>query len=128
MAIIFFIGCPKSTRSQSDIKAVFKLPRSQATSSIGYNVNFQAAMVAILFFVECPKSVASEVLVVLRPYQNVKSIRQAVFMISHSQTISCIGYNVNLRTGVAAILFFLKRPKCIASQVLRPAYVALAIR
>ena len=40
----------------------------------------------------------------VRPYQNVKSIRQAVFKLPHSQEISCIGYNVNLQTAVAAIL------------------------
>ena len=53
-------------------QAVFKLPHSQAISCIGYNVT---AVAAILIFVECPKSIASEVLVVLRPYQNVMSIR-----------------------------------------------------
>ena len=41
-----------------------------------------------------------------KPYQNVKSIQQAVFKLLHSQAISCIGYNVNLPTAVAAILFF----------------------
>ena len=40
----------------------------------GYSVNLQTAVVAILVFLQCPKSIASEVLVVLRPYQNVKSI------------------------------------------------------
>ena len=34
----------------------------------------------------------------------VKSIRQVVFKLPRSQTISCIGYNVNLQTDVAAIL------------------------
>ena len=53
-----------------------------------------------------------------RHYQNVKSIRQAVFKISRSQAISCIGYNVNLQTAVAAILVFLEWPKSIASEVL----------
>ena len=68
-------------------------------------------MVAILVFVECPKSIASEVLVVLRPYQNVKSIWQAVFKISRSQAISCIGYNVNLKTAVVGYLGFCKMPQ-----------------
>ena len=52
-------------------------------SCIGYNVNLQTAVAAILVFVELPKSTASEVLVVLRPYRNVKSIRQAVFKLPH---------------------------------------------
>ena len=42
---------------------------------------------------------------------------------SGSQPISSIGYNVNLQTAVAAILFFLECPKSIMSQVfvvLRP--------
>ena len=72
---------------KSIIQAVFKISRSQAISCIGYNVNVQTAVVAILVFVECPKSKASEVLVVLRPYRNVKSIRQAVFKMSCSQAI-----------------------------------------
>ena len=89
-------------------QAVFKLPHSQEISCIGYNVNLQTAVAAILVFVECPKSIVSEVLVVLRPYQNVKSIQQAVFKLSRSQAISCIGYNVNLQTAVAAILVFIE--------------------
>ena len=125
-----FVECPKSIASEvlvvlrlyqnvkSIQQAVFKLSRSQAMSSIGYNVNLQTAVVAILVFVECPKSIASQVLVVLRPYQNVKSIRQAVFKISCSQAISCIGYNVNLQIAVAATLVFVECPKSIASQVL----------
>ena len=84
-------------------QADFKLTHSKEISCIGYNVNLQTAVVAILVFVEFPKSIASEVLVVLRPYQDVKSIRQAVFKILCSQAISCIGYNVNLQTAVAAI-------------------------
>ena len=68
-------------------QAVFKLPHSQEISCIGYNVNLQTAVAAILVFVECPKSMASEVLVVLMSYQNVKSIPQAVFKISRSQAI-----------------------------------------
>ena len=68
-------------------QVVFKLPRSQTISCIGYNVNLQTAVAAILVFIECPKSIDFEVLMVLRPYQNVKSIRQAVFKISRSQTI-----------------------------------------
>ena len=99
-------------------QAVFKLPHSQAISCIGYNVNLQTAVAAIFIFVECPKSIASEVLVVLSPYQNVKSIQQAVFKLSRSQAISCIGYNVNLQTAVAAILVFVECPKSIASKVL----------
>ena len=99
-------------------QAVFKLPHSQEISCIGYNVNLQTAVAAILVFVECRKYIASQVLVVLRPYQNVKSIRQAVFKISCSQAISCIGYNVNLQTAVAAILVFIECPKSIASEVL----------
>ena len=97
---------------------VFKILCSQAISCIGYNVNLQTAVAAILVFVECPKSIASEVLIVLRPYQNVKSIRQAIFKISRSQPISCIGYNVNIQTAVAAILVFVECPKSIASEVL----------
>ena len=68
-------------------QVVFKLSRSQAISCIGYNVNLQTAVAPILVFVECLKSIVSEVFVVLRPYQNVKSIRQAVFKISRSQAI-----------------------------------------
>ena len=45
----------------------------------------------------------------VRPYQNVKSIQQA---------ISCIGYNVNLQTAVAVILVFVECPKSIAFEVL----------
>ena len=99
-------------------QVVFKLPHSQAISCIGYNVNLQTAVAAILILVECPISIASEVLVVLRPYQNVKSIRQVVFKLPRSQTISCIGYNVNLQTAVAAILIFVECPKPIVSRVL----------
>ena len=99
-------------------KAVFKLPHSQEISCIGYNVTLQTSVGAILVFVECPKSIASEVLVVSRPYQNVKSIQQAVLKLSRSQAISCIGYNVNLQTAVGAILVFVECPKSIASQVL----------
>ena len=99
-------------------QAVFKILCSQAISCIGYNVNLQTAVVAILVFVECPKSIASKVLVVVRPYQNAKLIRQAVFKILCSQAISCIGYNVNLQTAVAAILVFVECPKSIASEVL----------
>ena len=54
---------------------------------------------------------------VLRPYQNVKSIQQAVFKLLRSQAMSCIGYNVNLQTAVAAILVFIECPKSIASEV-----------
>ena len=64
---------------KSPRQAVFNLLGSQAVFCIGYNVNLQTAVAAILVFVECPKSIASEVLVVLRPYQNVKPISQAVF-------------------------------------------------
>ena len=99
-------------------QAVFKLLHSQAISCIGYNVNLQTAVAAILVFVECPKSIASKVLVVVRRYQNAKLIRQAVFKILCSQAISCIGYNVNLQTAVAAILVFVECPKSIASEVL----------
>ena len=108
--------------SQSN-KQFSNLSRSQAISCIRYNVNLQTAVAAILVFEECPKSIASQVLVVLRPYQNVKSIQQAGFKISCSQAISCIGYNVNLQTAVAAILVFEECPKSIASEVslvLRP--------
>ena len=129
-AILVFIECPKSIASEvlvvlrpyQNVKSirqvVFKLSRSQSISCIGYNVSLQTAVAAILVFVECPKSIASEVLVVLRPYQNVKSIRQAVFKILPSQAISCIGYNVNLQIAVAAILVFVECPKSIASEVL----------
>ena len=99
-------------------QAVFKISRSQAISCIGYNVNLKTAVTAILVFVECPKPIVSKVLVILRPYQNMKSIRQAVFKISRSQAISCIGYNVNLKTAVTAILVFVECPKSIASEVL----------
>ena len=106
-------------RSYQNVKliqqAVFNLLRSQTISCIGYNVNLQTAVAAILVFVECPKSIASKVLVVLRPYQNTKSIRRAVFKISRSQAIFCIGYNVNLQTDVADILVFVECPKSIAS-------------
>ena len=99
-------------------QAVFNISCSQAISCIGYNVNLQTAVAANLVFVECPKSIAPEVLVVLRPNQNVKSIRQAVFNISCSQAISCIGYNVNLQTAVAANFVFVECPKSITSEVL----------
>ena len=114
-AILVFVECPKSSvKGLSGLKvilkytksirqAVFNLLCSQAIFHIEYNVNLQTAVAAILVFVECPKSIASEVFVVLRPYQNVKSIKQAVFYLPHSQTISCIGYNVNLQTAVAAM-------------------------
>ena len=68
-------------------QVVSNLPRSQAIFCIGYNVNIQTAVAAILVFMEWPKSKASDVAVVLRPYQNVKPIRQAVFKISRSQAI-----------------------------------------
>ena len=129
-AILVFIECPKSKASQvlvvlrsyqnvkSIRQAVFKISCSQAISYKGYNVNLQTAVAAILVFIECPKSKASQVLVVLRSYQNVKSIRQAVFKISCSQAISYKGYNVNLQTAVAAILVVVECPKPIASKVL----------
>ena len=72
-------------------QAVLKVPHLQAISCIGYNVNIETAVAAILVFVECPKSMTPEAFVVLRPYQNVKSIRQAVFKLSRSQALSCIG-------------------------------------
>ena len=129
-ATLVFVKCPKSIVcevlvvlcSYQNVKlihqAVFNLLRSQAIPCIGYNVNLQTAVAAILVFVECPKSIASKVLVVLRPYQNTKSIRQAVFNLSSSQSIFCIGYNVNLQTDMAAILVFVECPKSIASKVL----------
>ena len=128
--ILDFVEYPKSiasevlvvSRPNQNVKsirqAVFKISCSQAISCIWFNVNLQTAVAAILVFVECPKSIATEVLVVLRPYQNVKSIRQAVFKISRSQAISCIWYNVNLQIVVAAILVFVEYPKSIASEVL----------
>ena len=108
-AILVFVKFPKSKASEvlvvltlyQNVKlirqAFFNRLRSQAISCIGYNVNLQTAVAPILVFVERPKSITSEVLVVLRPYQNLKLIRQAVFKISRSQAISCIGYNVNLK-------------------------------
>ena len=98
-------------------QAVFKQLHSHAISCIWYNDNVQTAVAAILVFVECPKLIASEVLVVLRPYQNVKSIRQALFKISRSQALSCIGYTVNVQTAMVAILVFVECPKSIASEV-----------
>ena len=78
-------------RSNQNMKSiqqlVFNLLRSQAIFCIGYNVNPQTTVAAILVFVECHNSIVFEVLVVLRPYQNVKPIRQAVFKISRSQAI-----------------------------------------
>ena len=59
---------------------------------------------------------------VLRPYHNVKLIRQAVFKISHSQAIFCIGYNDNLQTDVAAILVFVECHKSIAPEVFTSSY------
>ena len=128
--LLVFVKCPTSIASKvlvvsrpyqnvkSIWKAVFKILRSQAISCIGYNVNLQTAVVAILVFVECPKSIAFEVLVVLRTYQNVESFWQVVFKILRSQAISCIGYNVNLQTPVAAILVFVQCPRSIVSEVL----------
>ena len=94
-------------------QAPFKLPHSQAISCIGYNVNLQTAVAAILITVKCLKSIASEVLVVLRPYQNLKSIRQTVFKLQRTQ-----GSNINLQTAVVAIFIFVECPKSIASEVL----------
>ena len=54
---------------------------------------------AVKVSVQCPKSIAFKVLVVLRLYQNMKSIPKAVFNIPRSQAIFCIGYNVNLQTA-----------------------------
>ena len=100
--ILVFVECPKSiasevlvvlhVRSYKNVKsirqAIFKISRSQAIFCIyRYNVNLQTAVAAILVFIECPKSLASNVLVVLRPYQNVKPIRQVVFKISLSKPI-----------------------------------------
>ena len=109
--VCIFVEYPKSIASEilvvlrpyqivkSIQQAVFNLPRSQAISCTGYNVNLQTAVAAILVFVECPKSIPSKVLVALRPYQNMKSIQQAVFNIPRSKAIFCIGYNVNLQSG-----------------------------
>ena len=82
-------------------------------------VNLQTAVAAILIFVECPKLIMFEVLLVKRPYmyQNVMSIWKVGFKLPHSQAISCIGYDVNLQTAVAAILIFVKCPKSIASAI-----------
>ena len=129
-AILVFVKFPKTIafevlvvlRLYQNVKsirqAVFKISRSQAIFCIGYNVNLQTDVAVILVFVECPKSIVSGVLVILRPYQNVKPIRQVVFKISRSQAISCIGYNVNLQTAVAAILVFVECPKSLAYEVL----------
>ena len=129
-AILTFVNFPKSIASEvlvvlrlyQNVKlirqALFNWLRSQAIFCIAYNVNLQTDVAAILVFVECPKSIASEVLVVLRLNQNVKSIWQAVFKISRSQAISCIGYNVNLQTAVVAILLIVECPKWIAFKVL----------
>ena len=76
---IYYLKVRPYQNVKSIQQAVFKLPHSQAISCIGYNVNLQTAVAAILVIVECPKSIALEVLVVLRPYQKVKSIRQAFF-------------------------------------------------
>ena len=54
----------------------------------------------------------------IKALSKMKSIRHAVFILSRSQAISCIGYNVNLQTAVAAILVFIECPKSIASEVL----------
>ena len=56
---------------------------------------------------------------VQRPHENVKSIRQAVFKLPRSQAISCIWYNINLQTAVAAILILVEWPKSISSEVSR---------
>ena len=80
-------------------------------------LNLQTAVAAIFVSVECPKSIESEVLEVLRSYQNVKLIKKAVFKISLSQAIFCIGYNVNLQTAVTAILIFVECSESIASEV-----------
>ena len=130
VAILVFVECPKSKasevlvvlRSYQNVKliwhAVFNLLCSQAISCVGYNVNLQTAVADILVFVEYATSIASKVLVVLRPYQNMKSIRRAVFNLSRSQAIFCIGYNVNLLIDVAAIVVLVECPKSIASEVL----------
>ena len=141
-AILVFVEYPKSItskvlvvlRSYQNVKLIdkrFLIYCAQAISCIGYNVNPQTAVAAILVFVECPKSIASNVLVVLRSYQNTKSIRLAVFNLLHSQAISCIGYNANLQTAVAAIFVFVECPKSIASGVflvLRPYQNVKSIR
>ena len=107
-AILFFIGCPKSTESQSD------------KWFPGYNFNLPIAVVAILFFVEGPKSIASKVspVYIKTIYQHVKSIRQADLKLLRLQAIFCIGFNVNLLTGVEALLIFVEFPKSIASKLL----------
>ena len=126
-----FRNIPKinSVRCSGGIKVISKcefnptsgfqsLLHSQAISCIDYNVNLQTIVAAILVFVECPKSIASKDLMVLRSYQNMKSTQQAVFNLSRSQAIFCIGYNVNLQTVVAVILVLVECPKSIASEVL----------
>ena len=85
---------------------------------VQFNNNLPTAVVAISFYVEGPKSIAFGVLLILRPYQNVKSIRQADFKLPRSQAISCIGYNDNLQAAVAVILVFVECPKSIAYEVL----------
>ena len=47
----------------------------------------------------------------VRPYQNVKSIRQAFFQLPHSQAISCIGYNDKSSDCCGGHLGFLRMPK-----------------
>ena len=75
------LGCPASASIEFRKKltiitratlSVALYARSKLSISCkGYNVNIQTAVAAILVFVEGPKSIASDVLVVLRPYQNV---------------------------------------------------------
>ena len=126
--ILVLIECPKSIPCEvlvvlrlyqnvkSIRKAVFNLQGSQAISCLGYNVNLQNAVGVIFVFVECPKSLASDVLVIVRSYQNMKSIQQVVFNLLRSQAISCIGCNVYLQTVVMTILVSVECPKSIASK------------
>ena len=72
--------------------------RCKMTTSVDSKVKanrYQYELIIICCsFVGCPKSIASKVLVVWMPHQNVKSIRQVVFKLSRSQAISCIGYKL----------------------------------
>ena len=64
-AILFFIGCPKLTGSQSDKRCSSNRFHKQNPD---YNVNLPTTVAAILFFVEGPKSIASKELPIKRPF------------------------------------------------------------
>ena len=100
-------------------QAVFNLPRSQAIFCVGYNVNLQTAVVAIFVFVKCPQIKSIQCLRGIKAISNCEvNPTSGFYNLPLSQAIFCIGYNVNLKTALAAILVFIECPKSIVSEVL----------